>query len=225
MVCFDTAFHRTLPEVARRFALPASLFDAGLRRYGFHGLSYEYVVETLGGAKLGRAVLAHLGNGASMAAVRDGRSVETTMAFTPTAGLVMGTRSGDLDPGLLVYLLKHRGYDARTLDGLVNHEAGLLAVSGTTADMQTLLERRTTDPRAALAVAIFCYQAKKWIGALAAVLGGLDSLVLSSLAASVSTLPPSGARYATASVTSASGSTMPTMDPVASMSFAQTKSG
>jgi acetate kinase len=180
VVCFDTAFHRTMPEVAQRFALPSSFFDAGLRRYGFHGLSYEYVVETMGAARLGRAVLAHLGNGASMAAVRDGRCLETTMGFTPTAGLVMGTRSGDLDPGLLIYLLEHRGYDARTLDRLVNHEAGLLALSGTTADMQTLLRRRAepaTDSRAALAVGVFCYHARKWIGALAAVLGGLDSLV------------------------------------------------
>lgn len=177
VACFDTAFHRTLPEVAQRFALPAPLFDAGLRRYGFHGLSYEYVVETIGAAKLGRAVLAHLGNGASMAAVREGRSIETTMAFTPTAGLVMGTRSGDLDPGLLIFLLKHRGFDATTLDKLVNHEAGLLALSGTTSDMKMLLERRRDDARAELAVAMFCYQAKKWIGALASTLGGLDSLV------------------------------------------------
>ncbi|MGH7298412.1 MAG: acetate/propionate family kinase [Polyangiaceae bacterium] len=177
VACFDTAFHRTLPEVARRFALPAALFDAGLRRYGFHGLSCEYVVESLGADRLGRAVIAHLGNGASMTAVRDGRSIETTMGFTPTAGLVMGTRSGDLDPGLLIYLLEHRGYDAPALDRLVNHEAGLLGISGTTADMQALLERRATDPRAELAVAIFCHHARKAIGSLAAALGGLDGLV------------------------------------------------
>jgi acetate kinase len=175
-VCFDTYFHRTLPEHAQRFALPASLFDAGIRRYGFHGLSYEYVVETLGAATLGRAVIAHLGSGASMAAIRDGRSIDTTMAFTPTAGLVMGTRSGDLDPGLVVYLLEH-GYDVRSFDRLVNHEAGLLALSGTSADMKTLLAARATDRRAALAIDVFCVCAKKWIGAFAAVLGGLDSLV------------------------------------------------
>lgn len=177
VVCFDTAFHRTLPEVARRFALPSSLFDAGVRRYGFHGLSYEYVVESLGARVLGRAVLAHLGNGASMVATRDGRSLDTTMGFTPTAGLVMGTRSGDLDPGLLVYLLEHGGYDARSLDRLVNQEAGLLALSGTTSDMASLLARCASDARAALAVDVFCYQARKSIGSLTAVLEGLDSLV------------------------------------------------
>jgi len=173
VVCFDTAFHRTLPQRARRFALPGSLFDAGVRRYGFHGLSYEYVVELLGPPRLEHAVLAHLGSGASMVAVRDGRSIDTTMGFTPTGGLVMGTRSGDLDPGLLVYLLEHRGYDARGLDRLVNHEAGLLGLSGTTPDMQRLLQQRSTDERAALAVDVFCYQARKWIGAFE----GLDALV------------------------------------------------
>ncbi len=177
VVCFDTAFHRTLPEVARRYALPAALFDAGVRRYGFHGLSYEHVVDSLGPASLGRAVLAHLGNGASMVAVRDGRAIDTTMGFTPAAGLVMGTRPGDVDPGLVVYLLEHGGYDARRLERLVNHEAGLLALSGTTSDMRELLARRATDERARLAVDVFCYQARKWVGALAASLGGLEVLV------------------------------------------------
>jgi acetate kinase len=177
VVCFDTAFHRTMPDVAQRYALPASLYDAGVRRYGFHGISYEFVVESLGAQKIGRSVIAHLGSGASMVAVRDGRSIDTTMGFTPTAGLVMGTRSGDLDPGLLVYLLAHGGYDARRLERLVNHDAGLAALSGTTPNMQRLLALRATDPRAALAVDVFCYQAKKWVGALAATLGGLDTLV------------------------------------------------
>ena len=177
VVCFDTAFHRTLPEVARRFALPRALFDAGVRRYGFHGLSYEFVVESLGKAALGRAVLAHLGSGASLAAVRDGQSIDTTMAFTPTAGLVMSTRAGDLDPGLIVYLLEHGGYDAKRLAELVNHQAGLLALSETSADMRHLLAASAADPRAAFAVEVFCYQATKWIGALAAALGGLDALV------------------------------------------------
>jgi acetate kinase len=177
VACFDTAFHRTLPERAQRLPLPKALFDAGVRRYGFHGLSYEYVVESLGPKALGRAVLAHLGNGASMAAVRGGRSVDTTMGFTPTAGLVMGTRSGDLDPGLVVYLLEHRGYDASALDRLVNEEAGLLALSETTSDMERLLGASAKDPRAALAIDVFCYQARKWVGALAAALGGLDALV------------------------------------------------
>jgi acetate kinase len=177
VVCFDTAFHRTMPDVAQRYALPASLYDAGVRRYGFHGISYEFVVESLGAQKIGRSVIAHLGSGASMVAIRDGRSIDTTMGFTPTAGLVMGTRSGDLDPGLLVYLLAHGGYDARRLERLVNHDAGLAALSGTTPNMQRLLALRATDPRAALAVDVFCYQAKKWVGALAATLGGLDTLV------------------------------------------------
>jgi acetate kinase len=150
VVCFDTAFHATLPEIARRFALPSSLFDSGVRRYGFHGLSYEYVVESLGASTLGRAVVAHLGNGSSMTALLDGRSVDTTMGFTPTAGLVMGTRAGDLDPGLLVYLLEHRGYDAHRLDRLVNNEAGLLALSGSTSDMKSLLEKRASGASLAL---------------------------------------------------------------------------
>ena len=177
VVCFDTAFHRTLPEVARRFALPSALFDGGVRRYGFHGLSYEYVVESLGARLLGRAVIAHLGSGASMVATLEGRSVDTTMGFTPSAGLVMGTRSGDVDPGLIVYLLEHRGYDASSLDRLVNREAGLLALSGTTSDMAKLLAARASDPRARLAVDVFCYQARKWVGALAATLDGIDTLV------------------------------------------------
>jgi acetate kinase len=176
VACFDTAFHATLPEIARRFALPEALDAAGVRRYGFHGLSYEHVVATLGAPRLSRAVLAHLGSGASMVAVRDGRSIETTMGFTPASGLVMGTRPGDLDPGLIVYLLDH-GFDVRGLDRLVNREAGLLALSGTTSDMQTLLERRATEPRAAFAVDAFCYHARKAIGALAATLGGIDVLV------------------------------------------------
>jgi acetate kinase len=176
VVCFDTAFHHTLPMVARRVALPAALFDAGIRRYGFHGLSYASIVGALPAERLRRAVIAHLGSGASMAAIRDGRSVETTMGFSPAGGLVMGTRAGDLDPGLLVYLLDH-GYDARRLDHLINHEAGLLALSETTSDMQRLLAERATDPRTALAIDAFCYHARKAIGALAAVLGGLDTLV------------------------------------------------
>ena len=177
VACFDTAFHHTLPAVARRYALPSSLYDAGVRRYGFHGLSYESVVASLGAPTLGRAVIAHLGSGASMVAIRDGKSIDTTMGFTPAGGLVMGTRPGDLDPGLLVYLLEHAGYDARSLARLVDHEAGLLALSGSSADMQQLLATRATDARAALAVDVFCHHARKWIGALATTLGGLDTLV------------------------------------------------
>jgi acetate kinase len=177
VACFDTAFHHRMPELAQRLPLPGALWDAGVRRYGFHGLSYEYIVGALGAAELGRAVIAHLGNGASMVAVHHGQSVDTTMGFTPAGGLIMSTRSGDLDPGVPVYLLREQGYDAARLEELVDRDAGLVALSGGTSDMQTLLERRAQDQRAALAVDAFCYQARKHVGALAAVLGGLDTLV------------------------------------------------
>lgn len=177
-VCFDTAFHRDLPEVARRFPLPRALADAtGIERFGFHGLSYEYVLERLGADGGGRVVIAHLGSGASMAAVREGRAVDTTMGLTPAGGFMMGTRTGDLDPGVLLYLIRENGYDAAALDRLVNQESGLLGVSGATADMKTLLERRGHDEAAALAVAMFCYHARKQIGAFAAAMDGLDTLV------------------------------------------------
>jgi acetate kinase len=176
VACFDTAFHRTLSPVAQRYAVPERDDRAGLRRYGFHGLSYEYVVDAVGAATLGRAVLAHLGNGASMAAVRDGRSVDTTMGFSPTGGLVMGTRLGDVDPGLLVYWLRS-GHDVQALDDLVNRQSGLLGVSGTTSDVRDLLARRERDPRAALALDVFTWSARKWVGAMAAAAGGLDTLV------------------------------------------------
>lgn len=176
VVCFDTGFHRTLPEVARRFALPAVWAEAGIRRYGFHGLSFEYLAASLAPAQLRKAVFAHLGAGASMVAVRNGLSIDTTMGLTPTGGLVMATRSGDLDPGLILYLLDH-GYDARGLAHLLDHEAGLLALSGTSSDMQRLLELRASDARAALAIDVFCYQARKSVGALAAALGGIETLV------------------------------------------------
>jgi len=177
VVCFDTAFHHRMPEEARRLPLPRALWDAGIRRYGFHGLSYEYIVWRLGPAARGRSIIAHLGNGASMAAVRDGLPVDTTMGLTPTGGFMMGTRSGDLDPGVLLYLLREKGYDGDRLDRLVNDEAGLLGVSGLSPDMKTLLERREREPAAAQAVAMFCYQVRKQVGALAAALGGLDTLV------------------------------------------------
>jgi acetate kinase len=177
VVCFDTTFHRGLPAVARRLALPAAEPAAAVHRFGFHGLSYEYVVDRLGAAVRGRVVIAHLGNGASMAAVRDGRAIDTSMGLTPAGGFMMGTRTGDLDPGVLIYLMRAKGYDADRLDRLVNKEAGLLGVSGVSADMKTLLERRGCDEAAALAVAMFCYQARKQVGAFAAALGGLDTLV------------------------------------------------
>jgi acetate kinase len=178
VACFDTSFHHRMPLLAQRLPLPDNLWDEGVRRYGFHGLSYEYVVGALGPAELGRAVLAHLGNGASLAAVHHGRSLDTTMSFTPASGLVMSTRSGDLDPGVAVYLLREKGYDADRLEQLIDREAGLAALSGGASDMQTLVEQRDRgDARAALAVDEFCYQARKHVGALAAVLGGLDTLV------------------------------------------------
>jgi acetate kinase len=177
VACFDTAFHRTMPAVSRRLPLPRALADKGIRRYGFHGLSCEYVVSAVGAATLGRAVIAHLGNGCSLTAVRDGASIDTTMGFTPAGGVMMGTRSGDLDPGVLVHLLAHEGYDAAALARLVEHESGLLGVSGASPDMQTLLELRAERPAAAEAVELFCHQVRKLIGALAAVLGGLDTLV------------------------------------------------
>jgi acetate kinase len=177
VACFDTAFHARMPLVAQRLPLPSSLWDSGVHRYGFHGLSYESIVRTLGPLISGRVVVAHLGNGASMVALSDGQPLETTMGFTPSAGLVMGTRPGDLDPGVVVYLARSRGMDASALEDLITRHSGLLALSETTSDMQSLLAARASDPRAELAVAIFCYSARKWIGALSAVLGGLDTLV------------------------------------------------
>jgi acetate kinase len=177
VACFDTAFHRRMPEVAQRFPLARDLWHEGIRRYGFHGLSYEYIVATLGAAAAGRLVIAHLGNGASLAAVLNGQPLDTTMGFTPTGGLMMGTRSGDLDPGVLIHLMHEHGYDVRQLEHLVNHQAGLLGVSGISPDMKTLLDQREREPHAAQAVELFCYQLRKHMGALTAVLGGLDTLV------------------------------------------------
>jgi len=181
VACFDTAFHGRMPGVARIYALPRWVAQAGVVRYGFHGLSCEYVMERLRTADRasadGRIVIAHLGNGASMTAVRGGVGVDTTMGLTPTGGLVMGTRSGDLDPGVLIHLLQSRELDSVVLGDLVNRDAGLLGVSGTSADMRDLLACEEDDPRAAEAISLFCYQAKKFLGALAAVLGGLDTLV------------------------------------------------
>jgi acetate kinase len=177
VACFDTAFHRAMPELAQRFPLPRALYDQGIRRYGFHGISYEYVMSTLGKSAPARIIIAHLGNGASMVAVREGRSIDTTMGFTPAGGFMMGTRSGDLDPGILVYLLKEKGYDADRIDLLTNRESGLLGVSGLTSDMKTLLQKRDSDPSAREAIEMFCYQLSKSIGAMCAALGGLDLLI------------------------------------------------
>jgi len=182
VACFDTAFHRTMPLVATLLPLPRRYYAKGLQRYGFHGLSYAYLMEELvrlgdPAATAGRVILAHLGNGASMAAVRDGKSIDTSMGFTPTAGLVMSTRSGDLDPGLAPYLARTERMTTRQFYEMVNHEAGLLGVSETSSDMRDLLAQEAHDIRAAEAVALFCYQARKWIGAFAAALGGSNTLV------------------------------------------------
>jgi len=171
VACFDTSFHRTMPEVARRFPLPSSVNALGVHRYGFHGLSYEWAVSQTGGK--GRMVLAHLGSGASMCAVRDGSSIDTTMGLTPAGGFMMGTRSGDLDPGVIFFLLQTM--PAADVERLVVQQSGLLGVSETTSDMKTLLA--AVDPRAKFAVELFCYQACKAAASLVAALGGLDALV------------------------------------------------
>jgi acetate kinase len=182
VACFDTAFHRTLPRVARLMPIPRRFDAMGVQRYGFHGLSYAYLMEELGrvaGAEAvrGRVILAHLGNGASMAAVLGGKSLDTSMGFTPTAGLPMGTRTGDLDPGVAWFLARTEKLTPRQFNDLINRESGLLGISETTYDMADLIERQAKDVRAAEAVEFFCYQTRKWIGAFAAVLGGLDTLV------------------------------------------------
>jgi acetate kinase len=184
VACFDTAFHHTMPEVARLLPIPRRYQGNGVRRYGFHGLSCEYLLEELTrlagvDAAHGRVLLAHLGNGASITAVKDGKSLDTSMGFTPAAGLVMGTRTGDLDPGVVRHLTRTEHITADQFDRMVNHESGLLGVSGISSDMRELLARERCDVRAASAVALFCYQARKWIGALATVLGGVDTLVFS----------------------------------------------
>jgi len=182
VACFDTAFHQTMPRVAKLLPIPRRFDAKGIQRYGFHGLSYAYLMEELArlgdlAATTGRVILAHLGNGASLAAVRDGKSIDTSMGFTPTAGLVMSTRSGDLDPGLAPYLARTEQMTTKQFYEMVNYKSGLLGVSETSSDMRDLLDHETQDVRAAEAIALFCYQAKKWIGSFAAALGGLDTLV------------------------------------------------
>jgi len=182
VACFDTAFHRRMPLVAMQLPIPRRYGAKGIRRYGFHGLSYTYLMQELvrlgdPAAVRGRVILAHLGNGASLAAVRDGLCIDTSMGFTPASGLVMGTRSGDLDPGLMRYLSLTEGMTAAQFQAMVNHESGLLGISDVSADVRDLLAREASDPRAAQALGLFCYQAKKWIGSFAAALGGVDTLV------------------------------------------------
>lgn len=185
VVCFDTAFHAGMPQVATRLPIPRRYQAKGVRRYGFHGLSYEYLIEELSrvagaGAARGRVILAHLGNGASLAAVHHGRSIDTSMGFTPAAGLVMSTRTGDLDPGLMSFLMRTERMTEAQFHQMINRESGLLGVSEISSDMRELLAREAGDARAAEAVSLFCYQAKKWVGAFAAALGGLDTLVFSA---------------------------------------------
>jgi acetate kinase len=184
VACFDTAFHCTMPRVATLLPVPRRFDARGIRRYGFHGLSYAYLVEEL--TRLAgkeaiqrRVILAHLGSGASLAAVCDGKSIDTSMGFTPAGGLTMGSRPGDLDPGVAWYILQSENLTPRQFNTLINHESGLLGISEFSSDMRDLLANEQHDVRTAEAVALFCYQARKWIGAFAAALGGLDMLVFS----------------------------------------------
>lgn len=182
VACFDTAFHRGNPELAQMFALPHALHEAGVRRYGFHGLSYEYIASVLprfdARAAAGRCVVLHLGNGASMCAIAAGRSVASTMGFTAVDGLPMGTRSGNVDPGVLLYLLDERGMDARAVEKLLYEQSGLLGVSGVSSDMRTLLA--SDEPRAKLAIDLYVYRIGRELGSLAAALGGIDAIVFTA---------------------------------------------
>ncbi|QOY91900.1 acetate/propionate family kinase [Paludibaculum fermentans] len=182
VACFDTAFHAGMPRVARLLPIPRRFEAMGIQRYGFHGLSYTFLMDELARVAgpdqaRGRVILAHLGNGASLAAVRDGHSVDTSMGFTPASGLPMGTRPGDLDPGVAWYLMQTGALTSKQFNHLVNYECGLLGVSETSSDMRDLMALQASDVRAAEAVELFCYQTRKWIGGFAAVLGGLDTLV------------------------------------------------
>jgi acetate kinase len=182
VACFDTAFHCTMPRVSKLLPIPRRFDEMGIRRYGFHGLSYAYLMEELArvagtNAAKGRVILAHLGNGSSLAAVREGISVDTSMGFTPAGGLMMGTRPGDLDPGVAWYMMRLENLTPKQFNNLINRDSGLIGISETSSDMRDLLEKETGDVRASEAVALFCYQAKKWIGAFAAALDGLETLV------------------------------------------------
>jgi acetate kinase len=184
VACFDTAFHNSMPETAKILSIPRKYYDKGVRRYGFHGTSYAYLLEKLGEidsreAK-GKIIMAHMGNGVSLAAIKDGRCIDTTMAFTPTAGVSMSTRSGDIDPGIVLYLAKNEEMDAERFNKMVNSESGLLGVSEISSDMRDLLDKESDDKRAKEAIDLFCYQIKKQIGAYAAALGGLDTIVFSA---------------------------------------------
>ncbi len=184
VACFDTSFHTFMPTVAKLLSIPRRFYEKGIQRYGFHGLSYAYLLEELkrvAGDEIakGKIVLAHLGSGASLAAVKEGKSIDTSMGFTPTSGLPMGTRTGDLDPGVAWYLMQFEKLNPKQFSHLINHESGLLGISETNASMRELMKIEDTDNRAKEAIELFCYQTKKWIGSFAAVLGGLDTLVFS----------------------------------------------
>ena len=182
VACFDTAFHTTIPAMAKTFAIPKKYYEEGIQRYGFHGISYSYLMQELkkedAAEANGKIILAHLGNGASLAAVKAGKCIDTSMGFTPAGGIMMSTRSGDLDPGVAWYLMQ-KGMNAKDFNNLINHQSGLLGISGISSDMQDLLQHGKENKNAALAIDIFCYQVKKYIGGYAAVLGGLDTLVFS----------------------------------------------
>jgi acetate kinase len=182
VACFDTVFHTTIPAVAKTLAIPKSYYDEGVQRYGFHGISYSYLMQELRkqneAEANGKVILAHLGSGASLAAVKDGECVDTSMGFTPAGGIPMSTRSGEIDPGVAWYLMK-KGMNAKAFNDLVNHQSGLLGISGISSDMQDLLRLEKENKNAALAIDIFCYQVKKYIGGYAAVLGSLNTLVFS----------------------------------------------
>lgn len=184
IACFDTAFHRTLPKVAQTLPLPMTYRDAVIEHYGFHGLSYAYLMQELARldsrtASNGRIIIAHLGNGASLAAIRNGVCIDTTMGFSPASGIMMSTRSGDIDPGVLYYLETVKGIGMQVIQSALNHESGMLGVSGVSGDVRDLLACEHTNPHAALALDMFCYQIKKTIGAYTAALGGLDTLIFS----------------------------------------------
>ncbi|GAB4191600.1 MAG: acetate/propionate family kinase [Simkaniaceae bacterium] len=176
IACFDTYFHRDMPEIAKRYPLPETFWAEGLKKYGFHGISYEYLSSAIPSLPA-NTIIAHLGNGVSLCALKNGKSVDTTMGFSPAGGCMMGTRSGDLDPGVLLYLLQEKHYAPKELEDLMNYESGLLAVSKSTSDMQQLLKEAEKDSKAQLAIELFCYILRKNIGAMSAALGGLDLLV------------------------------------------------
>ncbi len=180
VACFDTAFHQTLPSVAKYYAIPRRFSEEGIFRYGFHGISYEYIMEELQEIRKGKTIICHLGNGASMAAIKNSKCIDTTMGFTPAEGLVMGTRSGDVDPGLIIFLAAHKKMNPDQLRNMINHESGLKGISELGSDVQDLLEAESSDKKAKEALDIFCYRAKKYIGALAAALGGLNTLVFTA---------------------------------------------